>query len=65
MKELETAISQLKKAMANVDKAEEEMFRQHHQVNADVAEKISIQIAGLSDELAILNRYYNGGIILN
>lgn len=65
MKELETAISQLKKAMANVDKAEEKMFRQHHQVNADVAEKISIQIAGLSDELATLNRYYNGGIILN
>lgn len=65
MKELETAISQLKKAMANVDKAEEKMFQKRHQVNADVAEKISIQIAGLADEIAILNRYYNGGIVLN
>ena len=65
MKELETAISQLKKAMANVDKAEEKMFRSRHQVNADMAEKISIQIAGLSDELNILNRYDKGEIVLN
>lgn len=58
MKELETALKQLKMAMANVDKAEEKMWANGERVNSDTAEKISIDIAEIADRIIILNRYY-------
>lgn len=59
MKELEIAINQLRRAMKNTDKAEEKMWVNKERVNSDWADKISIEIAALIDEITVLNRYYN------
>ena len=54
MKELEIAIKQLKSAMKNIDAAEEKMWTNGLKKNSDTAENIALKIAGIVDEVSML-----------
>ena len=54
MKELEVAIKQLKSAMKNIDAAEEKMWANGLKENSDTAENIALKIAGIVDEVSML-----------
>ena len=54
MKELEIAIKQLKSAMKNIDAAEEKMWANGLKKNSDTAENIALKIAGIVDEVSML-----------
>lgn len=56
MEEIYKAIKQLKQAMKNVDKAEENAFRNRKHVAADALEKASLDIALICDNLKIANQ---------
>lgn len=56
MKEIEKAIKQLKQAMKNVDKAEENAFRNRKHVASEAFEKASLDIAIICDNLRIANQ---------
>lgn len=55
MEEIYKAIKQLKQAMKNVDKAEENAFHNRKHVAADALEKASLDIALICDNLRIAN----------
>ena len=55
MEEIYKAIKQLKQAMKNVDKAEENAFHNRKHVAADALEKASLDIALICDNLKIAN----------
>ena len=54
IKDLETAIKQLKQAIKNIDKAEEIAFRNHKDAVSDLLEKDSLEVAKIADSLFIL-----------
>ena len=55
MEEIYKAIKQLKQAMKNVDKAEENAYHNNKHVAADALEKASLDIALICDNLKIAN----------
>lgn len=57
MKELEIAIKQLKSAMKNIDAAEEKMWANGLKKNSDTAENIALKIAGIVDEVSMLESF--------
>lgn len=56
MNEIEKAIKQLKQAINNVDKAEENAVRNREYVVADAFEKAALDIAQICDNLRIANQ---------